>query len=269
MSHHPEQDQMYTIVVASHNEKTIHAYGEALGLKREREIVGFNPEDEEMKEPEADDPIEPVLFKLLRVEGIIKGLGIQYAYLVASDVVWSMNGQVTHRPPEVRDSLSEHTHFSDALVAYLVTKYGQESFQSDWQTSFGVTLPHGVETQRRMVTEPVTIIGEYPRLTRKVVKTHLEPYASPGIDLIALAKEKGIPLAVQTAGSDKTRDISHRLAYQLVVRRSVPNERMLQKIIRQSVQIDPTTQFVRNINVTTEFQQVPMKDIIGWFLRAA
>lgn len=260
----------YNTIVASHNSRTIRAYSEALNLSVNSEIIGINPEDEDHKEPESDQPILPVLFKLARIEEITEKMGLTYFQIVASDVVWSKDGEVKHRPPELRDTLSAGAQdFTDAMIAHLITMYGENSFESNWAVSMGLSYPHKKDhPRRRIVTDPVTIIGEFPRLSPDLVSEHLEPHASPGIALVELAKKQKIRLAMQTDGSDKRSDISHEKAVQLLVNRSFMNRRMYGEIKSEFSAGTSQSQQVENVHSGVGYRQVPMKNVMKRFLEA-
>ncbi len=261
-------------VVASHKDETINTTAKALGLSRKRnEAVGYNPEGEDqygnlIKEPESESPIVPVLFKLMRVHQLAYQLGFTYEQILASDVVWSKDGVVVHRPPEIRDTLHGAQDFNDAMIMYMLGMY-PDSFNSTWKLSLGIATPKKNGNARLSSTEEVIISGDYPRLKPKLLERHKDLTASPLVKLIELAKQKKVQLQMWTEGSDKKRDISYDLAYQLIVKKTMLSKEMADRVRKEYKDADEEREYVDTINMHVDYRKLPMHRVMKWLRKEA
>ncbi len=271
----PDQERThFHTVVGSHKEPTIIETAKALGLSFKRnEVVGYNAEGKDehgnlIKEPESESPIVPVLFKLMRIHQLSYQLGFSYDQILVSDVVWSKDGVVVHRPPDIRDTLNGAQDFTEAMIAYMLSMY-PDSFNSTWKLSLGIGTPKKNGNARFSSTEEVIISGDYPRLKPKLLEKKKDLTASPLVKLIELAKQKKVQLKMWTEGSDKKKDISYDLAYQLIVKKTMLSKEMADRIRKEYKGADKEQEYVDTIDMHVDYRKLPMDRVMRWLRKEA
>lgn len=259
-------------VIASYKGNTYQRYVETFNVKKNK-LLGLNPEHR-MKEPVSDLPMIPALGKLTAIEHIlmyptpemkvlIDHFGLASVLILSSDVVFKKDNEVFHRHGALRDTVdTSEKALDDEALDFYMSAYTHAAFSTEWLASFGVSyVPKNATDRKRVITDPISITAEIPKLTPKQVRKNIISTSPTGVDLVRHAIKHNIPLIAQSEGSDKKHVISAGLAEQIIIYKALAGKRMV-KQVKKARGGEVMSHYFDQLDVNVAFQHAFMGNIL-------